>query len=604
MEHCIDLYMQGKSLKAYQYFGSTVLQKGTMFRVYAPHARSVRVVGDFNEWNKEKHYMNREDNGVFSLFIDKVKEGCIYKYVIEDEHKNIVYKSDPYAFYSEQRPLNASIVYCLDDYTFNDQQWLEQRTLCFDEPVLIYEVHVGSWFMDKMYFKDQVQSFFSYEDKVDALINYLKEMHYTHVEFMPLTEYPDDRSWGYLGTGFFSATSRYGTPKQLMYLIDQLHQASIGVLLDFVLSHFVCDDHGLRMFDGKYLFERNEMSEWGSCYFDYSKGTVCSFMMSALMFWVDYFHIDGFRMDAVSHLIYNLGNKSNGEYKDGIHFLQYMNQTMKEKHPTVMMIAEDSSSYIGVTKEVCYGGLGFDYKWDLGWMNDTLSYLSEDPIYHKGMHDKITFSMAYFSNERYILPLSHDEVVHGKKTIVDKMYGSYYDKFSLARTMYVYMMMHPGKKLNFMMNDLGELKEFDEDVGICFDLLHYPIHDSFHLFIKDVQQLVVQYPSLYHDYCLNNFEWIVVDDIDQSIFVFERTNKQEVILCILNFNTNNHPSYTIPVRTKGTYKEVINSDCFSYSGRGFINEGVFDCSEEDLVIKVAPLSGSVFVLEHKEDFDV
>lgn len=598
MEHCIDLYTQGKSIRAYQYFGSTVGNEGTMFRVYAPHACSVRVVGDFNAWDCNEHVMEKEENGVFSLFIKNIGEGSLYKYAIIDSNESIVYKSDPYAFYSEVRPNSASIVYDVEGYDFLDKQWLASRTLCYDEPLLIYEMHVGSYFTDKVCYKDGVQTFFNYKDKVEGLVRYLKKMRYSHVEFMPLVEHPDDGSWGYLGTGFFSATSRFGSPKDLMYLIDVLHQNKIGVIMDVAVCHFVKDEHGLGFFDGSRLYQKEVLSEWGSYYFDYSKGSVCSFMMSSLMFWIDYFHIDGIRFDAISHLIYNQGNSEQGQYKEGIAFLRYMNQTLKKHYPTVMTIAEDSSSYVGVTKEVRYGGLGFDYKWDLGWMNDTLWYLSKDPIHRKGLHECITFSMMYFYNERYILPLSHDEVVHGKKTIVDKMFGCYDQKFALARCLYVYMMTHPGKKLNFMSNDLGELKEFDEKVSLDFNVLKFPMHDAFHCFFKDMQGLVSCYEALYK----GSFNWIVCDDVNQSVFIFEREYENECFIVALNFTPNQHDCYDFNVTKQGTYIEVINSDCFSYNGNGFINEGMLCSVDNTLSLKLAPLSGCV--IQYKEDLDV
>lgn len=600
MEHCIDLYLDGKSLLGYEYFGSHLLKSGTIFRVYAPDALKVSLVGDFNQW-KGSHHMEYRDDGVWSLFVKKVKEGVKYKYKITTKNGNVVYRSDPYATFSEVRPNNASVVYDINKYDFNDSDYINKRDKRFEQPLLIYEMHVGSWFMNKQMYRDGVQSFFSFDKLSQKLVKYLKKMNYTHVEFMPLQEHPDDASWGYLGTGYFSATSRYGKPDELMKLVDVLHQNNIGIIIDFVPCHFVSDEHGLRNFDGSELYQRELLSEWDSCYFDYSKGHVCSFMLSAITFWIEKFHIDGIRFDAISHLIYNLGNIEYGLYSDGIKFIQTMTSMIHTKYPTVMLIAEDSSSYPGVTHSVLDGGLGFDYKWDLGWMNDTLKYLSLDPLHRKSNHQLITFSMAYFYNEKYILPFSHDEVVHSKKTIIDKIYGTYYEKFAQARTLYMYMLFHPGKKLNFMTNDLAEFKEFDHEVAISWSLLKYPIHDAFNHYISDLQSIIKQYPSLYYDYHLNNFNWLVVDDDNQSVFVFERMYKKEVIIVVLNFTSNRHTNYEIPLNNVGKYIEVINSDSLPYNGKGFINNNILtNTTTNRLKVNIAPFSSFVLVRQKGE----
>ena len=579
----IHTFHDGNCLQAYKIFGAHFVseegQLGVRFTVYAPHALSVQVVGDFNNWDGEKHYMERyNDGGIWSLFVPGIKQYDIYKYRIETPNGALVDRADPYAFFSELRPATASKVFDIEGYKWKDKKWLEKRTKNFDRPLNIYEANIGSW---KMKRESQGEGddgeFYSYEELIDEMIPYVKNMGYTHIEVMPLTEYPFDGSWGYQATGFFSATSRYGNPKQLMAFIDACHKADIGVIMDFVPAHFVKDGHGLHMFDGGFVYDYEDInrrySPWDSVYFDLGKNEVRSFLLSSVDFFATYFHIDGFRFDAVSNLIYYEGNKELVENIGAMEWMKRLNGHMSGYHPTVMMIAEDSTDYPGVTKPVGEHGLGFDYKWDLGWMNDTLKYFKLDPIYRKYDHNLITFSMAYFSSERFLLEFSHDEVVHGKATIINKMWGLTGDKLAQVKSLYLYMMVHPGKKLNFMGNELGEYREWDEKKSLGWEILKYPDHDAFHHYIKKLNEIYRKYPALYEeDYDYRGFEWLVVDDNEQSVFAIQRTDKQgNKIVAVMNFVGNRHEKYKVPVNVEGSYKEILNTDQDIYSGSHFIN---------------------------------
>ena len=427
----IQLFHEGNCLEMYKVFGAHLEEndgdKGVRFSVYAPHAKSVQVVGDFNNWNGEEHYMERyTDGGIFTLFIPHIKQYATYKYRIETPNGSWVDRADPYAFFSELRPATASKVYNIDGFKWADKRWLNKRTKNFDKVLNIYEANIGSWKMKKDFTDEEDGEYYSYEEMIDEIIPYVVENGFSHIELMPLIEFPFDGSWGYQATGYFSATSRYGNPKQLMAFINACHKNNIGVIMDFVPAHFVKDGHGLHQFDGGYVYEYPDINlrytEWDSCYFDLGREEVRSFLMSSVHYWAHYFHIDGIRFDAVSNLIYWKGNKERGVNDGAIEFMKRMNSHMNGLFPGVMLIAEDSSDYPNVTRAPHAGGLGFDYKWDLGWMNDTLAYFKKDPIFrqHPDTHNKLTFSMMYFYRENYILPLSHDEVVHSKGTILDR----------------------------------------------------------------------------------------------------------------------------------------------------------------------------------------
>ena len=560
----MDRYYKGCALDAYKLFGAHLCEergkKGVRFTVYAPHAQGIQVIGSFDDWSCKGHQMRRKDDkGIWSLFVAEAKEGDMYKYRVTQATGRIVDKMDPYAFYSELRPNTASIVTNLDYKKWSDEKWLAQRTKNFDKPVNIYEMHLGSWK------KDEDQEWVNYKDIAKELIAYVKENNFTHIELMQLNEYPFDGSWGYQCSGYFSATSRYGSAQELMYLINACHRANIGIIMDFVPVHFVRDDFSLSYFDGTPLYEYEKAcdadSQWGTANFNLWREEVRSFLMSAAAFWIDKYHVDGLRMDAISNIIHWHGNKDLGENEGALHFIKRMNYHLSEAYKGVMLIAEDSSDFANVTKATQDGGLGFDYKWDLGWMNDTLKYLEKDPIYRKWHHNNITFSMAYFYSERFIMEFSHDEVVHGKKTIVDKIWGSYEEKFAQLRTLYLYMFTHPGKKLNFMGNELAHFREWDEEKQCDWDLLKYPMHDAFHRYFAKLGELYSKTPALYEtEYDWTSFQWIDADNADENMFSYLRKNENSYYIVILNFSPNAYKKHAFGVPEKGVYHELLNTE--------------------------------------------
>ena len=614
----IKLYHEGNCLEAYKLFGAhpeTVDNiDGVRFTVYAPNARSVQVIGDFNNWDGHNDYMERHYNGgIWTKWIPHVKDFQMYKYRIEKADGGMIEKADPYAFFSEIRPGTASKVYDLRGFPWTDGDWMKKRTKNFDRKMTIYEVNLGSWKLKKPFTDTEDGTFYSYEELSEMIIPYAKENGFTHLELMPLNEFPFDGSWGYQATGYFSATSRYGNPKQLMHFIDECHKNGIGVIMDMVLAHFVKDAHGLHQFDGGWVYEYADVnrrySEWDSVYFDAGKEEVRSFLMSAVHFWAEEFHIDGIRFDAVSNMLYWKGNKFIGENDGAIELLKRMNKRMNEEYPSVMLIAEDSTDFPFVTKPVDEGGVGFDYKWDMGWMNDTLRYFKEDPVYRQYDHNLLTFSMMYFYSERFILPFSHDEVVHGKATILNKMWGLNDDKFAQAKALYTYMFTHPGKKLNFMGNELGEYKEWDEKKALGWEILKYPQHDSFHHFFADLNKLYDEHPALWKlDYDPEGFEWLVVDDNQQSVFAYARHDPDgDCIVVVLNFIGNKHDGYMVPVPFKGTYTEIMNTDEGKYTGSNFLNtkpiksvDGTCLNQDQSITVKLAPFSACVFSYKGKE----
>lgn len=568
-EKLIFDFHSGHSTDAYKLFGAHFTEidgiKGVLFCVYAPNAHQVQVVGDFNNWNGVEHIMKREYNGIYSLFVPDLKDYDAYKYRIIDINYNYVDKADPYAYYSEYRPRDASKVYNLDGFPWMDGDWIKKRTKNFDKPMSIYEVHFGSWQ------KKPNGDYYSYEEMAERLIPYVKERGYTHIEILPLLEHPFDGSWGYQCTGYFNVTSRYGNPKQLMYFIDQCHRNGIGVIMDFVPVHFVKDEFGLHNFDGSPLYEyanlRNRYSEWGTVNFDLGKEEVRSFLISSASFWIEYFHFDGIRVDAVSNIIYWGGNSDRGVNYGAVDFIKRFNYNLAKKYPTVMLIAEDSSSYQGVTKPTFEGGLGFDYKWDLGWMNDTLKYFAIDPIYRKFHHHQITFSMHYFNSERFLLPLSHDEVVHGKGTILNKMWGNYDNKFAQARLLMAYMYAHPGKKLNFMGNEFAQYDEWNENKEISWSLYNFPKHNGFARLTHDLNEVYKNHRALsYKEYDSNTFKWLDSDNANQSIYIFEREVRGSKFVFIFNMTPVYYDYYELGVPWDGEYVEIINTDKGVYGG--------------------------------------
>ena len=599
-------FLMGQCLDAHNYFGAHFVDKengehGVVFRLYAPCADDVSVIGDWNNWDVTAHKMNRiDDCGVWEVYIPNLCNYQCYKFHFRNAKGEYVDKADPYAFYSENRPGTCSRLFDNRNFAWHDDDWLHQRSRNFDRPMSIYEMHLGSWFG-----KASDGHTLSYEEIADQLIPYINGMGYTHVEIMPIVQHPFDGSWGYQATGFFSVDSKYGNPFQLMSLIDRLHQAGIGVIIDFAPVHFATDKWALAEYDGTHLFEYDNqwrVSPWGSFQFDLGKDPVRSFLMSAMNYFVDYFHFDGIRVDAVSNIIYYNGDCSIGLNEGAVEFIKRLNAKMHIAHDSVMMIAEDSTAFAGTTRPTEYGGLGFDYKWDLGWMNDTLKYYSLDPIYKKYDHNKLTFSMAYFYADNFMLPLSHDEVVHGKGTIINKMWGDYDNKFALVRNLYCYQFAHPGKKLNFMGNELGTFDEWNETKGLQWDLKRFPKHDSVTRLVKDLNFIYRAYkPMYFEEHNPVHFNWLMVDNADQSVFAFEREAEGEVLVFVFNMTPNYYEYINIPLLHDGMYEEILNSDKDIYGGNNQYNgmpceafPGSFEGKPFHMTIKLGGLSACIF----------
>ena len=594
-----EKFHQGHCLDAHKYYGAHFDYEsapGVRFTTYAPNARNVQLVGSFNNWEKPLN-LERLSDGSWTVFVPDVAEWTLYKYKIEQADGNWVEKSDPYAFASELRPKSANLVVNLGNFPWRDQMWINRREKYFDKPMNIYELHLGSWM------KRDAHEWMNYEEIAHQLIPYVKEMGFTHIELMPLTEYPFDGSWGYQAHGYFSLTSRYGTPKQFMTFVDECHLNDIGVILDFVPVHFVKDNYGLRYFDGTPLFEypnpHDANSQWDTLNFDLWKEEVRSFLLSSASFWLETYHVDGLRIDAVSNIIFWHGNKNNGTNDGATAFIRRMNYYLNVRYPGVIMMAEDSSDYPKVTHPTTEMGLGFDYKWDLGWMNDTLKYYSLDPVYRQFHHHQLTFSMAYFYSENFILPLSHDEVVHGKGTIINKLWGDYKQKFAQARNLYAYMYSHPGKKLNFMGNELAHFREFDENVEQDWFLLGYHTHHSFNRFFRDLSHIYKHHSCLsHHDYKHHGFKWIDADNASQSIYSYYREDEESVVIVILNMTPVSYENYRIGVPYKGSYTEIINTEKDIYDGCNMCNfEPLVSEKHEahrfdnSILVRIAPFAG-------------
>lgn len=585
-----EFYM-GNVFDAYEFFGAHPTPDGTAFRTFAPSADRITIIGEWNDWQEENMI---KDGHVWSYFSAKAKKGQMYKYVIYSSLGRVEH-CDPYGFAMELRPNFASIITDLDEYKFTDGEWLEKRSKNYNEPLNIYEVHLGSWHTDP----DNENGWYSYSDIADKLIKYVKKHHYTHIEFMPLSEHPADCSWGYQNTGFFAPTSRYGTPTQLMKLIDKCHKNDIGVIMDFVPVHFAIDGYALAKYDGTCLYEYPDsdvtISEWGTCNFIHSRREVCCFLQSAANYWLEKYHFDGLRMDAISRAIYWQGKPERGVNKCTVDFLKKMNSGLHALHPTAMLIAEDSTAFPKVTAPVEYDGLGFDYKWDLGWMNDTLDYFRTPPAERKYHHGKITFSMQYFYNELYLLPISHDENVHGKATVIQKMWGDYEVKFPQARAFYMYMYSHPGKKLNFMGGEFAQFREWDETREQDWDMLKYPLHDSFLRYMTDLEKLYTTRPSLYNgEYNPDCFKWILPDESERSVFAYKRCAENETTICLLNFS-DKEQNITIPADGLTDLKELINSDSNIYSGETEVKRSVkIKPAGGEFSVKLSPFSGRLF----------
>ena len=558
-------FYTGKIFDAYQYLGAHITDAGVVFRTFAPGAQKVSLIGECSQWRE--YDMNRVYDGNFwERYVDSVKPGSMYKYRIYEKSGSCVDHCDPYGFGMELRPNSASIVRDMNSYQFHDSAWMLSRSDCKNRPLNIYELHFGSFRKPS----ERADDWYTYEEMADILIPYLKQNGYNYLEIMPLNEHPCDESWGYQSTGFFSPTSRYGTADQLKAFVDACHQNGIGVIMDFVPVHFAVDGYALAQFDGTALYEYPHaavgVSEWGSLNFMHSRGQVRSLLQTAANYWLAEFHVDGLRMDAISRMIYWQGDPGRGVNLDAVKFLQYMNRGLKTLHPTAILIAEDSTSYPNVTKSVSENGLGFDYKWDMGWMNDTLDYCRTAPAYRGMNYHKLTFSMMYYYHDHFLLPLSHDEVVHGKATILQKMNGQYEKKFPQARILYMYMYAHPGKKLNFMGNEIGQLREWDEKRQQDWNLLDFPVHREFHRFMMDLNHIYLQHLALSEkDYDPDGFRWLDCHQEERCIYAFERIGSSERIIAVFNFS-NCEQIYQLKVRNSQTVQVLLSSNWVIYGG--------------------------------------
>ena len=595
-----DFYI-GKSFDAYEFFGAHKIGNKILFRVYAPNAAKVSLVGEFNDWQEEEMEQQYQ-SGIYSITSENARVGMMYKYCIHTRDGQVVYHCDPYGFAMELRPNSASYIVDLEEYKFSDDEWMNKRDKCYNKPLNIYEIHMGSWMKknDETY----NNGWYRYNEIADRLINYVKENGFTHIEIMPLCEHPVDCSWGYQNTGFFSPTSRYGTNKELKELIDKCHKANVGVILDFVPIHFAVDDYGLAKFDGTELYEYPHKdvgaSEWGTCNFIHSRGEVCSFLQSAANYWLKEYHFDGLRMDAISRAIYWQGNPARGVNSCAINFIRNMNVGLHKLHPTAMIIAEDSTAYPKVTAPVEYNGLGFDYKWDLGWMNDTLEYFKISPKERPNHYYKLIFSIEYFYNELFLLPFSHDEVVHGKATIIQKMWGDYEDKFKQCRALYMYMYTHPGKKLNFMGNEIAQFREWDEKREQDWQLIKMPLHYAFNKYIKRLNEVYDNYEALYkNEYDSSYFKWLEVNAPEKSVYIYERGRSDHRIIVALNFSDNEYAPFTFKVEEELRLREIVNSDSDIYGGSTWGMRSDVTTTKEDnylynLSINLKPFSGIIY----------
>ena len=594
----LENFFSGFDTRAYEYMGCHKFNDGIEFYLWAPHAYKVEVFTSKDNFEVFYPFEKIDNRGIWHLVIENIEPIYSYRYRLYTDENNFIEKSDPYAFYSELRPSNASVMYDLDYYSFTDDEYMAKRKFSYDNPMNIYELHLNGFKKDG--------ELASYKQLKEDLIPYIKKMGYTHVEFMPVFEHPFDGSWGYQATGFFSATSRYGTPYDLMDLINECHLNDIGVILDVSYVHFATDYYGLANFDGKPCYEYKSkdcaVSQWGSYQFDLGSGPVISFLMSSANFFLKKYHFDGLRLDAVSNLIFFDGNKDLGVNESGLSFVKRFNYYLKKENPSCVLIAEDSTDFAKVTVPSEYGGLGFDYKWDLGWMNDTLSYYKMDPEYRKYHHNQITFSMAYFYSEKFILPFSHDEVVHSKGTIVDKMWGTYEDKFKQCRNLFLYMFTHPGKKLNFLGNDIAMFREFDETKELDWFMLKYPAHDSFNRYFRDLCHIYKYYKAFNsHDYDYSTFRWIDADNYKQSIYIYTRNDDDYCFVIVLNMMPISYTGFKVGVPMQGTYTELINSEKDIYSGCNMCNFKPIKSRKQkshglpnSITIDIAPYCGIIF----------
>ncbi|SDX84404.1 1,4-alpha-glucan branching enzyme [Acetomicrobium thermoterrenum DSM 13490] len=613
----IYLFKEGNHFRLYEKLGAHLCNSGVRFATWAPNAKSVSVIGEFNNWDKKAHPLSprQDETGIWEGFIEGIDSGTLYKYHIVSNYNNYeVDKGDPYAFYWERPPKTASIVWDLN-YEWKDEKWMKERVKhnSFKSPMSIYEVHLGSW----RRFPEEGNRFLTYRELASFLPNYAKEMGFTHVEFLPVMEHPFYGSWGYQTLGYFAPTSRYGTPQDFMYLIDVLHQNNIGVILDWVPSHFPNDGHGLVFFDGTHLYEHADPRkgfhpDWKSCIFNYGRNEVRNFLISSALFWLDKYHVDGIRVDAVASMLYLDYSRKDGEWipneyggrenLEAIHFLKRFNEEVYRNYPDVQTIAEESTAWPQVTRPTYLGGLGFGMKWNMGWMHDTLEYFSKDPIFRQYHHNQLTFSIWYAFFENFVLPLSHDEVVYGKGSLIAKMPGDDWQKFANLRALLGYQWLHPGKKLLFMGGELGQWREWNHESSIDWHLLEYPNHEGIRRWVRDLNRLLSSEPALYErDFENTGFEWVDFSDWESSIISFLRKSENETVLVACNFTPIPRYNYRIGVPSGGFWKEILNSDAKEYGGSGHGNFGGLEATPvpihgrfHSLVMTLPPLSVMVF----------
>ena len=622
------LFAQGTHYDIYKKLGAHLSTEdgvqGVYFGVWAPNAAQVNVIGTFNEWNEESHPMQKlGEGGIWGLFVPGVGEGTMYKFLIYARDGRKLYKADPFANYAEYRPGTASIVTDITGFDWKDSKWMEARDKkdMNKEPMAIYECHIGSFMKHPN--NGTAEGFYNYREFADRIVEYLKEMKYTHVELMGIAEHPYDGSWGYQVTGYYAPTSRYGTPKDFMYLVNELHKAGVGVILDWVPAHFATDAHGLAEFDGQCIFEHpdprlGEHPEWGTKIFNYGKNEVKNFLVANALFWLREFHVDGIRVDAVASMLYLDYNRKQGEWEpnknggkenlEAVAFLRKLNDTVLGRHPHKCMIAEESTAWPMVTKPASDGGLGFNFKWNMGWMNDMLSYMKTDPLFRAGNHNKVTFSFFYAFSENFVLPISHDEVVHGKGSLINKMPGEYDAKFANLRTFFGYMMAHPGKKLLFMGQEFGQFTEWNEEKQLDWMLLDYDKHTELQNYVKTLNAFYKEHPAFWQiDYSWEGFQWIVPDDSKQSVIAFLRKDANgKQILVVCNFNPVLREGYALGAPVAGTYKEVLNSDDEAFGGSGAVhNKSVrthkkpLHGFEQSITITLPPMSTLYFEVPTK-----
>jgi 1,4-alpha-glucan branching enzyme len=627
----LHLFNNGTHYELYNKFGAHLAEldsiQGTIFRVWAPSAKRVSIIGNFNTWDGRVHQMRTlGSSGIWELFIPGIYEDELYKFEIKTQGDNILVKSDPFQFYGEVRPRTASIVRSLSKYEWHDEAWLSRRRRSnpYESPVSIYEVHPGSWRRDP----DDPDRFLTFRELADSLVPYVKEQGFTHVELMPVMEHPLDESWGYQVTCYFSMTSRYGLPEDFMYFVDCCHQHDIGVILDWVPAHFPMDSHSLARFDGTALYEhedprQGQHPEWGTLIFNYGRKEVSNFLIANALFWLDKYHIDGLRVDAVASMLYLdyarqadnwIPNYYGGhENLEAIEFIKHLNSVLYERFPNAMMVAEESTSFFGVSKPADHGGLGFGFKWNMGWMNDTLAYFSKDPIYRKHHHNSLTFSLFYAFSENFILPLSHDEIVHGKKSLIAKMPGDIWQQFANLRLLYLLLWSHPGKKLLFMGGEFGQWSEWYCKRSLDWHLIDEDErHKMLQIYVKELNTLYQHQSSLWEiDFTHLGFQWMDFQDVDNSTISFARFAKERNnhLVCVFNFTPQTHYNYKVGIPSFNKYREIFNSDAHYFGGSGVANARIappihepYGEAENHITVSLPPLAGIILqpVLNEEE----